>query len=358
MIVLTFTVKRLTRFMIFFLIFIFFLAPLSTAQTSDKKTTGQKVLIYSENTLSIIDPNGSNIKELLVRPDVLDFVSLNDGKIFIHSKQYEGEALEILDPSTGVSGLIEYSEGKFPNIDVSDDGSIVAYEVRHFPISGEGDGVWLYVTNGKKTHVKISGSMLSIESLVLYEKYLYMLYHEIDLVSDEAGLFLEKMPLDGKGKPERERVPEGLKMLLADGYTLGFTYPASGRRIELRHLTNQSFQKNIEVRSGDIIFEKNYFAYLKTPVLCFKSAIPNELGELEYTYNLWYAESSEILPLKPPGITDLADFNWSVDGWLYFSACQVDLSNQKSQRMLFRLEPRKNILELVSVHGGQVAFMH
>jgi len=329
---------------------------LSFAQDEQPETVDTyKIVLYANNTLFMMSPDGSNKSKLLEQAQILDFIPLSDGRIFIHSKQYEGNSLEIFEPETGVRALVEFSEGIFPHISVSDDGSIVAYEVKHLPISTSGDGVWLYKAEGVKSHVKITGSALSIESISLYKNRLHMLYHELDLVSDDAGLFIESLPLSRSSKSRRNKIPEGMKTFLAGGYTLGFTYPTSGRCLSLSHL-HSGRTVDIAVPNGDIVLDDKAFYSSDKPMLVLSSYSFDFDGEEEHETYLWITSSNKLEPLTFDNMADIGNFRWSPDGFLYFTARYEDLSGESSQLMLFREDIKSEDIRLVSVLGGPVAF--
>ncbi len=316
-----------------------------------------KIVLYANNTLFMMNPDGSNREKLLEQANILDFIPLSDGRIFIHSKQYEGNSLEIFEPETGVRALVEFSEGIFPNISVSDDGSIVAYEVKHLPISTSGDGVWLYKTEGGKSHVKITGSALSIESISLYKNKLHMLYHELDLISDDAGLFIESFPLNKSSKSRKNKIPEGMKTFLAGGYTLGFTYPTSGRCLSLSHL-HTGRTVDIAVPGGDIVLDSKAFYSSDKPLLVLSSYSFDFEGEENYETYLWITSSNKLEPLAFDNMIDIGNFRWSPDGFLYFTARYGDLSGESTQLILFRKDIKSEDAQLVSVLGGPVAITH
>ncbi|MFH1514365.1 MAG: hypothetical protein ABIG42_02780, partial [bacterium] len=95
---------------------IFILSDNCYAQADEDSSGSYKLLVYSEHTIYEMEPDGSNRRKLLERENVIDFIPLSDGRIFIHSKQYDGNALEIFEPDMGIWVLIEFSEGEFPNI--------------------------------------------------------------------------------------------------------------------------------------------------------------------------------------------------------------------------------------------------
>lgn len=350
----------ITLFPFILLVIILNLSPLDFCLAQDElpeTDDSYKVVVNANNTLFMMNPDGSNKSKLLEQANILDFIPLSDGRIFIHSKQYEGNSLEIFEPETGVRALVEFSEGVFPNISVSDDGSIVAYEVKHLPISTSGDGVWLYKTEEGKSHIKITGSALSIESISLYKDRLHMLYHELDLISDDAGLFIESFSLSKSSKPRKNKIPEGMKTFLAGGYTLGFTYPTSGRCLTLSHL-NTGRTVDIAVPGGDIVLDDKAFYNGDKPLLVLTSYSFDFEGEEKSETYLWTTSSNELDTLAFENMIDISNFRWSPDGFLYFTARYEDLSGERTQLMLFRKDIKSEHTQLVSVLGGPVAFTH
>lgn len=340
------------------LVLILILSPLDFCLAQDEPAeTGDsyKVVLYANNTLFMMNPDGSNRLKVLEQANILEFIPLSDGRIFIHSKQYEGNSLEIFEPETGVRALVEFSEGIFPNISVSDDGSTVAYEVKHLPISTSGDGVWLFEAEEGKSHVKITGSALSIEAISLYKKRLHMLYHELDLISDEAGLFIESFPINKSSKSKKNKIPEGMKTFLAGGYTLGFTYPTSGRRLALGHL-HTGRTVDIAVPGGDIALDSRAFYLSDKPMLVMNAYSFDFEGEEKSETYLWKTSSSKLEPFTFENMVDIGNYRWSPDGFLYFTARYEDLSGEKSELMLFRKDIKSEETRLVSVLGGPVAF--
>lgn len=349
-------IKTLLTVFLLAIIVAFNLPDLSFAQTDKTETDDlYKVLLYSNNTLYIMNPDGANREELIGQSNILDFIPLSDGRIFIHSKQYEGNSLEILEPDTGVRALVEFSEGEFPNIAVSDDGSVVAYEVKHYPISTSGDGVWLYDAEKGKSYVKIAGSALSIESISLHKNRLYMLYHELDLISDDAGLFIESFPFNKSLKTKKNKISEGLKSFLAGGYTLGFTYPTSGRCLTLGYL-NSKTTVDIAVPGLDIVFDPKAFYLTNRPMLVVITNSYDLEGETTSETFLWKTSNNSFEILDLGNVNDVGNFRWSPDGFLYFTARYQDLSGETSQLMLFRKDIKSGATDLISIHGGPVAF--
>jgi hypothetical protein len=312
--------------------------------------------LYANNVLYSMKPDGSDRKVIIQKAGIQDFVPLNDGRILIHSKEYEGDSLTVYEPDTGVSVLVEFSEGVFTNIAVSEDNSIVAYEVKHSPISTEGDGVWLYQAEGHKSHIKVSGSALTIESVSINHGRVYMLYHEMDLISDEAGLFLESYPVDGKTKPRKNRIKEGLKLLIDGGYTLGYSYPQTGKKLEISNLDTTNIY-SIDIPTGDIHFDQHCFVPSKKPKLVFTvgSLKPTE-GE-QYTPYIWDVITKKTEKIDLGSIKDASDFIWSPNEMLYFTGGYEDPSGEKTGNFLFRYNPQDRKINLVSVLGGKIRFL-
>ena len=328
---------------------------IAATESGKSPDVSYKILLYANNSLYRMNPDGSGREKLFEKADIIDFQSLSDGRILVHSSQYDGESLEIFEISSGVWSLVEFTEGDIPNIAVSENGITIAYEIRHFPISIDGDGVWLYDVSGKKSHAKIANTALTIESFTIFSGRLFLLYHELDLVSDEAGLFMESIPLDTSSKPRRNRVPEGLKMLIPEGYSIGFTYPASGKRLEITHLID-GISSSIAMPSGDIILHKNSYFPGEKPSLVFGRKAIDFVGKEYEEILLWDIDKNKLNPLKINERVEPGDFRWSPDGLLYFTAKYIDPSGELSSPMLFRMNIADNKIEIVSVLGGFFAF--
>jgi len=344
------------------IIFIFLLLTgiASASATGNKPVVKQEteiqkkysVLLYANNTIYRMNPDGTARTKIAEKAGILDLFPLSDERILVHSSQYEGESLEICDPVNNIWSLVEFTEGKMPLIAVSENGIKVAYEIKHFPISINGDGIWLYDTTGKKIHIKISNTALTIESFTIFSGKLYTLYHELDLVSDEAGLFLEAIWLEGgSGKPVKKRVAEGLKMLLPDGFSLGLAYPPAGRRIELKPIPDGKAM-SADIPKCDIILHEGGYSGGKDPVLIFDRKSVDFSGE-GFTETLaWKINTGKIDTLVFKDLANTGGFRWASDGWLYFTASYKDPSGELSLPMLFRANNPGGAIELVSVLGG------
>jgi hypothetical protein len=316
------------------------------------------VILYSNNSIYKMNSDGTSRKKIAEKSDVLDMYPISNHRILIHSSQYEGESLEIFDPADNIWSLVEFTEGKIPMIAVSDDGVKIAYEVKHTPISTEGDGVWLYDTTGTKSHVKVSSSALTIESMSIFSGKLYILYHELNLISDEAGLFVETIWLTGgSGKPQRKKVTEGLRLLLPDGFSLGLAYPATGRQIEVKPIPDgKTF--SILMPKGDIIFYAGGFSDGKDPVLIFDKRSVDFAGNESTETLSWKCYTSKTNPLIMNNLTGISGFRWSQDNWLYFNASYKDPSGELASPMLFRTNNLGKTFEIVSILGGPFIFQY
>lgn len=340
-------------------IFTLLLFPFTAVSAQDAQPPTEPVItayLYANNVLYSMKPDGSDRKVILQKAGIEDFVPLSDGRILIHSKEYEGDSLVVYEPDTGVSVLVEFSEGVFTNIAVSEDNSTVAYEVKHSPISTEGDGVWLYQAEGHKSHIKISGSALTIESVSINRGRVYMLYHEMDLISDEAGLFLESYPVDGQTKPRKNRIKEGLKLLIDGGYTLGYTYPQTGKKLEISNLDSANAY-NIDISAGDIQFDQHCFIPSKKPKLVFRVGLLDSGDSERYVPFIWDVILKKKEKIDLGNIVDASDFIWSPDETLYFTGGYMDPSGEKTGSMLFKYNPKARTINLVCVLGGKVKFL-
>jgi hypothetical protein len=340
-------------------VFAILLFPLTAASAQDAQPPTEPVItayLNANNVLYSMKPDGSDRKVILQKAGIQDFVPLSDGRILIHSKEYDGDSLAVYEPDTGVSVLIEFSEGVFTNIAVSEDNSTVAYEVKHLPISTEGDGVWLYQAEGHKSHIKISGSALTIESISINRGRVYMLYHEMDLISDEAGLFLESYPVDGKTKPRKNRIKEGLKLLIDGGYTLGYAYSPAGKKLEIGNLDGTSLY-SIDIPAGDIHFDQHCFIPSKKPKLIFTVGSLDSIESGNYVPYIWDVISKKSEKINLGTCVDVSDFIWSQDEMLYFTGGYEDPSGEKTGSMLFKYNPKDRTTALVSVPGGKIRFL-
>lgn len=328
------------------------LLPFDFVTAEDKNKASKpdfEIYLYANNTIYVMNSDGSKRKKLFEKADIIEFFSLPDERILVHSKQYDGHSLEIYDASSGIWSLVEFTEGEIPNIAISEDGKTIAYEIRHFPISISGDGVWLYDVTGKKSHAKVANTALTIESFVIFSDRLFLLYHELDLISDEAGLFLEIVPLNTANKPRRTRIPEGTKLLFPQGYSVGFVYPTSGKKLQLSHLLEDITFSTL-MPSGDIILHENCLHVNDKSLLVFGRKAIDFSGKEYEEILIWDTVKNKLTPLKIPENIKAEHFKFAPDGSLYFVGRYFDLSGEQSSPMLFRINLTDNKTEIISIN--------